>query len=152
LSDAATENAARHKTATSLRMPHYPLAEALHQEALHQAEPGIRNTRGVPASFITASAARYPLRTAPSIVAGQPERVQSPARKRFRTEVRFTGRCASRPGLAENVARISLTTCDFSRRACWTAGKNSANSRTASAITSSRLASTKLREALTTSS
>jgi hypothetical protein len=39
-----------------------------------------RNLRGWPDAASNASAARYPLRTAPSIVAGQSVRVQSPAR------------------------------------------------------------------------
>ena len=44
---------------------------------------GSRNALASPAARVTASAARYPLRTAPSIVAGHPDRVQSPARNRF---------------------------------------------------------------------
>ena len=59
-----------------------------------------------PAAAVTASAAMYPLRTAPSIVEGQPERVQSPARNRFRMGVRVPGRSGSSPGMAEKVARI----------------------------------------------
>src|SRR5207247_382361 len=43
---------------------------------------GIRKDFGVPAYLVRASAARNPLRTAPSMVAGQPVAVQSPARKR----------------------------------------------------------------------
>src|SRR5271155_3219250 len=111
---------------------------------------GSRNFRGSPAAPVTASAARYPLRTAPSIVAGQPQRVQSPARKRLGILVGLRGRNCSRPGLAENVARTSFTTCAFSIFASAARGKNSANSRTASAITSARLMSTRLRDALTT--
>ena len=72
----------------------------------------------------TPSAARYPLRTAPSMVAGQPERVQSPARNKFGT-LAFAagGRSASVPGAAENVARSSLITCAFSSRASRTREK-----------------------------
>jgi len=47
--------------------------------------------------------ARYPLRTAPSIVAGQPVSVQSPARNNPRTEDSCFGRQRSTPGSGENV-------------------------------------------------
>ena len=55
-------------------------------------------------------AARYPLRTAPSIVAGQPVSVQSPARNRPSIGVRCGGRSASTPGRTANVAPCSVTT------------------------------------------
>ena len=40
------------------------------------------------------------------MVAGQPDLVQSPARNRLGTCVRFPGRCASSPARAENVAEF----------------------------------------------
>src|SRR4029079_10561070 len=55
------------------------------------------------------SAARWPLHTAPSIVAGRPVSTQSPASRNRRTPVRVTGR-AGCPGASENVARGSRTT------------------------------------------
>ena len=47
---------------------------------------------------LNASAAKYPLLTAPSIVAGQPVRVQSPARNRFGIAVLLRPVLASNPG------------------------------------------------------
>ena len=41
---------------------------------------GVRNVAALPVERAIASAAMRPLRTAPSMVEGQPERVQSPAR------------------------------------------------------------------------
>ena len=61
--------------------------------------PGAEMLRGLPAAALTASAARYPLRTAPSIVAGQPERVQSPARKKLRKRVAAHRAQRFEPGL-----------------------------------------------------
>ena len=55
--------------------------------------------------FATPSAAMYPLRTAPSIVAGQPLRVQSPARYKLAIDDSVPGRKLSVSGAAENVAR-----------------------------------------------
>src|SRR5512136_500437 len=69
--------------------------------ALRQAMSGSRNRAGRPTAAVTASAARYPLRTAPSMVAGHPERVQSPARKTLGALVFASGRAASIPGRAE---------------------------------------------------
>src|SRR2546422_742326 len=83
-------------------------------------------------------AARYPLRTAPSIVAGQPERVQSPARNRLFTAVDAAGRFTSVSGAAEKVARTSLITCAFSSLAARAWGKNSASSASAIEMTSAR--------------
>src|SRR6267378_6984187 len=56
----------------------------------------------------SASAALYPLRTAPSMVAGQPVAVQSPAKKKFWTVVSCLGRQRSTPGSGEKVAAASL--------------------------------------------
>jgi hypothetical protein len=58
----------------------------------NQAISGSRNFFGCPAAPVTASAARYPLRTAPSMVAGQPLRVQSPARNRLGILLALGGR------------------------------------------------------------
>ena len=59
--------------------------------------PQSRNFRPARPRCVTASAARYPLRTAPSMVAGQPDRVQSPARNRFGILVALHGRAAPAP-------------------------------------------------------
>src|SRR6266852_4752241 len=83
---------------------------------------GWRNFRGVPATRSTASAARYPLRTAPSIVAGQPVAVQSPARNNPRTDVSCFGRQRSTPGSGEKVAAASLITVAFTNCASRAAG------------------------------
>ena len=56
-----------------------------------------------------ASPARWPLRTALSIVAGSPVSIQSPARNRPRTGVVVAGRRGC-PGASEKVARGSRTT------------------------------------------
>ena len=56
-----------------------------------------------------ASAARWPLRTALSIVAGSPVSIQSPARNKPRTDVRVDGR-GGWPGASEKVARGSRMT------------------------------------------
>src|SRR5215468_3345642 len=55
------------------------------------------------------SAARCPLTTALSIVAGRPVSIQSPARNRPGTAVRVDGRGGC-PGATENVALFSRTT------------------------------------------
>src|SRR6266849_6566322 len=83
---------------------------------------GWRNFRGAPATRSTASAARYPLRTAPSIVAGQPVADQSPARNNPRTDVSCFGRQRSTPGSGENVAAASLITVAFTNCASRAAG------------------------------
>src|SRR5450631_1295489 len=54
-----------------------------------------------PAARERDSAARYPLRTAPSMVAGHPVAVQSPARKTRGQAVMEVGRWASMPGRGE---------------------------------------------------
>src|ERR1700722_952790 len=56
-------------------------------------------------------AARLPERIAPSMVAGRPVSVQSPARTRLRRLVTAPGRLASWAGLAAKVARRSRTIC-----------------------------------------
>src|SRR6266850_944944 len=86
------------------------------------ARSGCKNLRGVPFERRTASAARYPLRTAPSIVAGQPVSVQSPARNNPRTEDSCFGRQRSTPGSAENVAAASFMTVAFTNSASRAAG------------------------------
>src|SRR5258708_35375251 len=53
----------------------------------------------------TRSAARSPDRTDPSMVAGSPVSVQSPARNRFLNPVTVPGRSAFCSGVASNVAR-----------------------------------------------
>src|SRR6185437_8942789 len=57
------------------------------------------------------SAALWPDRTAPSIVAGRPVAVQSPARNRLGQAVFAGARLASCSGVAANVARRSFTIC-----------------------------------------
>src|SRR5580693_10123454 len=57
------------------------------------------------------SAARCPERIAPSMVAGSPVSVQSPARMRLRQRVFAPGRLASCAGVAAKVARRSRTIC-----------------------------------------
>src|SRR5271166_6843604 len=57
---------------------------------------------------LSASAAAYPLRTAPSIVDGHPVAVQSPARNNRGHGLLCDGRNASLPGAGENVACTSL--------------------------------------------
>ncbi len=90
---------------------------------------GARNTRSVsPAARATASAAALPLRTAPSMVAGQPVAVQSPARNTRGQMVCARGRYASTPGCGEYVAWTSLITVDFTRFASRAPGKNSRSS------------------------
>lgn len=81
-----------------------------------------------------ASAAKWPLRAALSIVDGQPVAVQSPARKQFGHGDLDVGRAASMPGGTPKVARTSFTSTAFSSFAEAAAGKNSASSRRASAI------------------
>src|SRR5208282_2980815 len=78
-----------------------------------------------PEASSTASAAWYPLRTAPSMVAGHPVAVQSPARKTRGHGVAGVGRKASMPGRGEYVALTSLITVAFTRFAARAAGKNS---------------------------
>ena len=57
------------------------------------------------------SAARLPERIAPSMVAGRPVSVQSPAKTRLRHLVTAPGRMASWAGVAAKVARRSRTIC-----------------------------------------
>src|SRR5579863_5071180 len=78
----------------------------------------------------TAAAARCPLRTAPSIVAGRPVSVQSPAMNSPRTDVTAAGR-GGPPGAIENDARGSRTTTDRTHRAAAAAGSNRISSRVA---------------------
>src|SRR5271156_4427522 len=61
--------------------------------------------------FPIVSAARLPDRIAPSMVAGRPVSVQSPARTRLLHLVATPGRFASCAGVAANVARRSRTIC-----------------------------------------
>ena len=82
------------------------------------------------------------------MVAGQPVRVQSPAKNSRGMREAAGGRTS--PGIAENVALTSFTTCTLSSRAWRTAGRNSPSSRTARSTTSCRGISTRLRDALTT--
>src|SRR5262249_52278914 len=57
------------------------------------------------------AAARLPERIAPSIVAGRPVAVQSPASARFLQRVAAGARAAFCAGVAANVARRSLMIC-----------------------------------------
>src|SRR5216684_6042497 len=66
----------------------------------------------------TRSAARFPERTDPSIVAGNPVSVQSPARNRFLQLVDGPGRSAFCSGVASNVARRSRTICQGGNSPC----------------------------------
>ncbi len=66
----------------------------------------------------TRSAARFPDRTVPSMVAGNPVSVQSPARNRFFQAVTAPGRRAFCSGVASNVARRSRTICQGGSSAC----------------------------------
>src|SRR5262249_53309673 len=59
----------------------------------------------------TAAAAVSPERMAPSIVAGNPVCVQSPARNRLEQAVLAPGRRWSCSGVAAKVARFSMTIC-----------------------------------------
>src|SRR5215475_3465984 len=58
----------------------------------------------------TIRAQSCPLWTAPSIVAGNPVAVQSPARKKLSNRVRLEGRSLAVPTVCEIVASYSLTT------------------------------------------
>ena len=69
-----------------------------------------------------ATAAAWPLRTAPSIVAGQPVSVQAPARNRPFMCVRGPGRSRPAPGAARKVAAFSRVTSKRSMRASRGAG------------------------------
>ena len=60
---------------------------------------------------VVSAAARSPERIAPSIVAGRPVAVQSPARKRLRQRVSAPGRRCCCAGVAAKVARFSFTIC-----------------------------------------
>ena len=66
-------------------------------------------TLSVRSYFRTAAAALFPLTTAPSIVAGNPVSIQSPARNSPSIGVRVPGRCGC-PGASENVACFSRIT------------------------------------------
>src|SRR6266516_4115437 len=59
----------------------------------------------------TRSAARFPERIAPSMVAGKPVMVKSPASHRLLHAVVAAGRLAFSPGVAAKVARRSRTIC-----------------------------------------
>src|SRR3954463_9921928 len=113
---------------------------------------GERNRMAFPETPVRASAARYPLRTAPSMVAGQPVAVQSPARNTRGQGVIGTGRWASIPGRGEYVAFTSLITVDLTRFAARAAGKNSRTSLSASSTISVRDLSIRVFDELTTSS
>ena len=88
-------------------------------------------------AFAASRAAVSPDRIAPSIVAGQPVFVQSPARDRPGTRVTASGRIASVPGAGLKVAACSVTTHDEMQRAPAIAGNVVRNSpRTISRISS----------------
>src|SRR5271166_2240067 len=69
-----------------------------------------RNFGLPPFAAASASAAPYPLRTAPSMVEGQPVAVQSPAMNNLGHGLVCDGRYASLPGAGEKVAWTSLIT------------------------------------------
>src|SRR5262249_38831270 len=83
----------RHRTIERLRdcSVHLGLRDSVHAA-----------TRSFPAAPLpsAARAAARPLRTAPSMVAGQPVSVQAPARNRPGMPVTGPGRCAAVPGTA----------------------------------------------------
>src|SRR4051794_25752896 len=80
----------------------------LQSSDIHHFIPGAESALFLP---ITRSAAELPERTAPSSVAGSPVCVQSPASTRFAQFVAAAGRLLSCSGVAEKVARRSLTIC-----------------------------------------
>jgi hypothetical protein len=69
------------------------------------------NDAGARSLIVAAAAAWWPLKAAPSSVAGRPVSIQSPARKSPRTPVRVLGRDGW-SGASENVARRSRTTSE----------------------------------------
>src|SRR5581483_2101700 len=87
----------------------------------------------------TASAAARPLRTAPSIVAGQPVSVQAPASASPGSAVRAPGRSGRVPGAARNVARGSRVTYASTTAACCAAGRRSARPAVIAPTSSSRV-------------
>src|SRR5581483_6701227 len=101
------------------------------------AAPRVRS-RCAPSSAACAAAA--PLRTALSIVAGQPVAVQAPARKRPGTFVAAAGRCRAVPGTPRNVARGSRVT-----KKERTSADRAAGSRSASAARNSSRSSSEVR-------
>ena len=103
-----------------------------------------------PTDRAAAAAANRPLRTAPSIVDGQPVAVQSPARKRFGTADSAGGRTRSTPGRTDSTAVGSVTIRERSKRACRAAGKISLSSPTTVSSNSCRSPPQSPREALIT--
>src|SRR5688572_10755772 len=83
----------------------------------------------------TASAAQWPLITAPSMVAGRPVSIQSPARSNPGTPILVSGRGGC-PGATENEALFSRTTTARSSDAERTAGSASDTSAIARSISS----------------
>src|SRR5208283_164461 len=71
---------------------------------------GTTKRHASPAALARASAVRYPARTAPSMVEGQPVAVQSPLRKRRGQGVDGDKRKPSLSGAGAKVACTSLTT------------------------------------------
>ena len=106
-------------------------ASSIHRANNAHQPSGCQILRQHPLVPVTASAAMYPLRTAPSIVEGQPVRVQSPASTSPGTSVFCNGRNRSSPGTTLNVAFASFITRRFRNTARFAAGKNSPNSRSA---------------------
>src|ERR1700683_2142904 len=127
----------------------FPWAHSLDKPS--NGRSGCKKDFGSPKSPSNASAARYPLRTAAAIVAGHEVRVQSPARKRFSTDIFCAGRQRSTPGSGENVALISLITVAFRNCASRVVGKTSASSRRHISIISCRDFGTRSYDALITS-
>ena len=78
----------------------------------------VSSRSGLAAWRATRSAARSPDRTDPSMVAGNPVSVQSPARNRFFQAVTGPGRSAFCSGVASNVARRSRTICQGGNSPC----------------------------------
>jgi len=89
----------------------------------------------------TASAANRPLITAPSIVAGQPVRTQSPAKLKVGNGESAVGRTRSAPGETEKTEWGSVTTRDRNKLAERASGNATRSSSTTAATSWSLLAS-----------
>src|SRR5208282_589120 len=94
-----------------LDVPFETIAERTRDRLLRRRLEGLFDGVFHHCNFAMISAARLPDRIAPSMVAGRPVSVQSPARMRLRHPVAGPGRLASCAGVAEKVARRSRTIC-----------------------------------------
>ena len=116
-------------SASSNRLGNHPGCVEIAQDVLGDLLP-VR-LRGV-----SSEAASWPLRTAPSMVAGHPVSHQAPARNRPGTSVVVAGRNAREPGMARNVAAFSRVTT-ASRSRAWRAAGSSSRSASKNRLTSS---------------